>query len=98
METPVSADENSIYTEMNPMQCRLRDQTYAAPIKVDVEYVKGKHVVTRTGRQSVEIGRLPLMLRSDRCGAAVRKAALTVLAGSAGACAGVYCKARRTRS
>ena len=65
---PVSADENSIYSEMNPMQCRLRDQTYAAPIKVDVEYVKGKNVVTRTGRQSVEVGRLPLMLRSDRCG------------------------------
>ena len=63
---PVAADENSIYSEMNPMQCRLRDQTYAAPIKVGVEYVKGKHVVTRTGRQSVDIGRLPLMLRSDR--------------------------------
>lgn len=66
VEAPVAADENSIYSEMNPMQCRLRDQTYAAPIKVGVEYVKGKHVVTRTGRQSVDIGRLPLMLRSDR--------------------------------
>ena len=64
---PITKNENSINVDMEPMHCRLRDQTYAAPIKVDVEYVKGKHVVTRTGANAVEIGRLPLMLRSERC-------------------------------
>lgn len=51
---------------MNPHQCRLRDMTYAAPIKVDVEFSKGRNVVSKSGRAAVEIGRLPLMLRSDK--------------------------------
>ena len=38
--------------------------TYAAPILVDVEYVRGKHLVKR---QNVVIGRMPIMLRSCKC-------------------------------
>jgi DNA-directed RNA polymerase III subunit RPC2 len=38
--------------------------TYAAPIKVDIAYLKGK---TITMKQNVQIGRLPIMLRSARC-------------------------------
>lgn len=38
--------------------------TYAAPITVDVEYTRGKEVVTRKG---VVVGRMPLMLRSSHC-------------------------------
>lgn len=46
------------------MSVRLRDMTYAAPILVDVEYVRGKHLVKRS---NVVIGRMPIMLRSCKC-------------------------------
>ncbi|KAK9794947.1 hypothetical protein WJX73_009398 [Symbiochloris irregularis] len=67
--TPILTDETGQTHPMNPQQCRLRDLTYAAPIKVDVDFIKGSHhnVVSRSGRHAVDIGRLPLMLRSDRC-------------------------------
>jgi DNA-directed RNA polymerase III subunit RPC2 len=38
--------------------------TYAAPIRVDVKYLRGKQVVARKG---IAIGRLPIMLRSSKC-------------------------------
>ena len=38
--------------------------TYAAPILVDVEYVRGKFIVKRS---NVVIGRMPIMLRSCKC-------------------------------
>lgn len=49
---------------LTPHECRLRDITYAAPIFVDIEFLKGRK---RTTRRNVQIGRLPIMLRSDRC-------------------------------
>ena len=50
--------------EITPNECRLRDLTYAAPIYVDIEYVRGKQIVRRA---SNFIGRLPIMLRSNKC-------------------------------
>lgn len=47
-----------------PQECRLRDQTYSAPIYVDVEYVRAKEIVHWN---QVCIGRMPVMLRSNRC-------------------------------
>jgi hypothetical protein len=39
----------------------------AAPIYVDIEYTRGREIVTRKGPgQAVRIGRMPLMLRCDR--------------------------------
>ena len=38
--------------------------TYAAPIRVDVKYVRGKKIVLR---DNIAIGRLPIMLRSSKC-------------------------------
>jgi DNA-directed RNA polymerase III subunit RPC2 len=38
--------------------------TYAAPIHVDVTYVRGHHRVKRRG---IPIGRMPIMLRSSKC-------------------------------
>lgn len=38
--------------------------TYAAPIKVDFKYIRGKKLVKR---ENVVIGRMPIMLRSSRC-------------------------------
>jgi DNA-directed RNA polymerase III subunit RPC2 len=49
---------------VTPHQCRLRDMTYSAPIRVSVRYTRGKHAVTKS---NVLIGRLPIMLRSCRC-------------------------------
>ena len=57
-------------TDISPQQCRLRDMTYAAPISVDVEYTRGREIVVKkgkNGRGAVLIGRMPMMLRSDRC-------------------------------
>ena len=64
-------DEDYIQTKMTPQQCRLRDMTYSAPISVDVEYTRGREIMVRKGKTpnqgAIAIGRMPLMLRSDRC-------------------------------
>ncbi|KAL3454705.1 hypothetical protein BJX65DRAFT_315756 [Aspergillus insuetus] len=49
---------------VTPQECRLRDTTYAAPIQVDFEYIRGRQRVRRKG---VAIGRMPVMLRSSKC-------------------------------
>ncbi|KAI5838980.1 hypothetical protein DFP73DRAFT_484657 [Morchella snyderi] len=61
--TPERLDIQS-NAEITPNECRLRDLTYAAPIFVDVEYSRGKQIVRRRG---MNIGRLPIMLRSSKC-------------------------------
>lgn len=62
---------------INPQECRLRDTTYAAPIQVDFEYVRGRQRVKRRG---VAIGRMPVMLRSSKCALANKSPAeMTVL-------------------
>ena len=63
-------EEEYVTADVTPQQCRLRDMTYAAPITVDVEYTRGRELVVRKGRGgtgALLIGRLPIMLRSDRC-------------------------------
>eukprot|EP00913_Durusdinium_trenchii_P030439 g28514.t1 len=50
--------------ETSPHMCRLRDLTYAAPIYVDVIYWKGDR---RIRKRDLEIGMLPVMLRSNLC-------------------------------
>ncbi|KXZ53350.1 hypothetical protein GPECTOR_7g1245 [Gonium pectorale] len=65
-----SVDEDMVQVTTTPQQCRLRDATYSAPITVDVEYTRGKEIVVKRGRGgvgAVPIGRMPLMLRCDRC-------------------------------
>ena len=49
---------------VTPNECRLRDMTYAAPIFVDIEYTKDR---TKFLRKGLNIGRLPIMLRSSKC-------------------------------
>ncbi|CAN6653013.1 DNA-directed RNA polymerase III subunit RPC2 [Trichomonascus vanleenenianus] len=49
---------------ITPHECRLRDLSYSAPIFVDVEYTRGKKILRKRG---LEIGRMPVMLRSSRC-------------------------------
>lgn len=48
-------EESMIGARLTPMLCRQRDITYAAPLLVDVDLLKGNQVVRR---RNVEIGRL----------------------------------------
>ncbi|KAH8820488.1 DNA-directed rna polymerase-like protein III subunit [Xylogone sp. PMI_703] len=57
-------DDRRPANEITPNECRLRDMTYAAPIRVDIKYVRGKTIIARRG---IPIGRLPVMLRSSKC-------------------------------
>eukprot|EP00929_Paragymnodinium_shiwhaense_P118575 TRINITY_DN90492_c0_g1_i1.p1 TRINITY_DN90492_c0_g1~~TRINITY_DN90492_c0_g1_i1.p1 ORF type:complete len:1191 (-),score=260.04 TRINITY_DN90492_c0_g1_i1:192-3764(-) len=59
-----SWQEDMSVVKTTPHMCRLRDLTYSAPIYVDILYWKGgvKH-----RKKNVEIGRLPIMLRSSKC-------------------------------
>jgi DNA-directed RNA polymerase III subunit RPC2 len=57
-------DDRRPNMEITPNECRLRDLTYAAPIRVDIRYVRGRSIVARKG---VPIGRMPIMLRSSKC-------------------------------
>jgi DNA-directed RNA polymerase III subunit RPC2 len=45
-------------------ECRLRDLTYAATISVDIEFTRGKQIVSK---RNIEIARMPIMLRSSKC-------------------------------
>eukprot|EP00730_Choanoeca_flexa_P002715 TRINITY_DN11144_c0_g1_i2.p1 TRINITY_DN11144_c0_g1~~TRINITY_DN11144_c0_g1_i2.p1 ORF type:complete len:1157 (+),score=338.60 TRINITY_DN11144_c0_g1_i2:119-3589(+) len=47
-----------------PMQCRLRNATYAGSILVDLKYTVGTEVKTK---ENFRIGRMPIMLRSSLC-------------------------------
>lgn len=50
--------------KVTPFICRLRDCTYSAPIYVNVRYTRQRTIVTKNG---VQIGRIPIMLRSEKC-------------------------------
>ncbi|KAK7363984.1 hypothetical protein VNO80_12283 [Phaseolus coccineus] len=64
---PCIMDE-SVTDDVTPQTCRLSDQTYAAPICVDVEYTHGSRDDPRLHKRlNVEIGRMPIMLRSCCC-------------------------------
>jgi DNA-directed RNA polymerase III subunit RPC2 len=60
---PTRNEETSADRVVTPNECRLRDITYSAPIIVTIQYTRGKNIVQR----NVNIGRLPIMLRSNKC-------------------------------
>lgn len=49
---------------VTPFQCRLRDCTYAAPLYVNVRYKRGRDIYLKN---KILIGRIPIMLRSEKC-------------------------------
>ncbi|CAE7878457.1 POLR3B, partial [Symbiodinium sp. KB8] len=61
---PNAEEQDMVQRQVSPHECRLRDLTYAAPVYVDVKYTRGDTVVLR---RKVEVGRLPIMLRSTLC-------------------------------
>ncbi|ROT42452.1 DNA-directed RNA polymerase III subunit RPC2 [Sodiomyces alkalinus F11] len=64
--TPSRLDYNDAraHNEVTPMECRLRDMTYAAPIFIDIAYIRDKSKIVR---RNVPLGRLPVMLKSSKC-------------------------------
>lgn len=66
---PEKRQEDHKILRMNPQQCRLRDSTYSAEIRVDLEFIKGQERIIakgENGKGHTAIGRIPIMLRSDR--------------------------------
>ena len=59
-----SVNEDMAERDVTPNECRLRDLTYSAPVYVDVKYTKGGGVQTAA---HIQIGRIPIMLRSTKC-------------------------------
>jgi DNA-directed RNA polymerase III subunit RPC2 len=61
---PERPDENATDQSITPHECRLRDLSYSAPVYVNVKYTRGKQEIVSKG---IKIGRLPIMLRSNKC-------------------------------
>jgi hypothetical protein len=61
---PERSEAESTQKKIYPHECRLRDMTYSAPILVDFLYYRGGKTIRRKG---LSIGKLPIMLRSNRC-------------------------------
>ncbi|KAJ1031443.1 hypothetical protein NDA13_001836 [Ustilago tritici] len=61
---PRRYDGDSLQRPITPHECRLRDITYSAHIFVNIEYTRGGKIIRR---KNVAIGRIPVMLRSNKC-------------------------------
>ncbi|TPX09947.1 uncharacterized protein E0L32_008794 [Thyridium curvatum] len=63
---PTRADTSEIkaLSDVTPMECRLRDMTYGAPMIVDIAFTRDKQ---RVIRRDISIGRIPVMLKSSKC-------------------------------
>ncbi|KAJ1019959.1 hypothetical protein NDA16_004240 [Ustilago loliicola] len=61
---PRRYDGDALQRPITPHECRLRDITYSAHIFVNIEYTRGGKIIRR---KNVAIGRIPVMLRSNKC-------------------------------
>ncbi|KAJ7875392.1 hypothetical protein B0H14DRAFT_2716472 [Mycena olivaceomarginata] len=61
--SPTGTSLRRLTKGVTPHECRLRDITYSAPIVVTIHYTRGRNIVQR----NVNIGRIPIMLRSSKC-------------------------------
>src|SRR3989338_3571694 len=64
VDAPAVKEEGMSQSKVTPHQCRLRDATYAAPVFVSIRYTRGNQVILSN---DVQIGRLPIMLKSEKC-------------------------------
>ncbi|KAK4241407.1 hypothetical protein C8A03DRAFT_30504 [Achaetomium macrosporum] len=64
--TPTRNDYSDIKArdEVTPMECRLRDMTYAAPVVVDIIYSRDRKKIVR---RNIPLCRIPVMLKSAKC-------------------------------
>ena len=61
---PTRASDDQDQNPITPNECRLRDITYSSPVFVDVAYWRGNREIRK---KRVQIGRIPMMLRSSKC-------------------------------
>ena len=61
---PEVEDDIGQKRSVTPHECRLRNLTYAAPILVNIRYIKSGG---EERKENVQIGRIPVMLRSQLC-------------------------------
>ncbi|XP_955436.1 DNA-directed RNA polymerase iii, putative [Theileria annulata] len=61
---PFFTDHSKHVFKLTPQLCRIRDFTYSAPILVTIDYFRD---YTFTRKENLEIGRIPVMLRSCIC-------------------------------
>ncbi|KAG8908842.1 DNA-directed RNA polymerase III core subunit ret1 [Tulasnella sp. 403] len=64
IEHPSRTDKNAHDRSITPHECRLRDQTYSGRIMVTIEYTRERQIIRKS---DICIGRLPIMLRSNKC-------------------------------
>ncbi|KAG8953380.1 DNA-directed RNA polymerase III core subunit ret1 [Tulasnella sp. 408] len=64
VQHPSRTDKNAHDLSITPNECRLRDQTYSGRIMVTIEYTRGGNIIRKS---DVSIGRIPIMLRSNKC-------------------------------
>ncbi|MGA1865951.1 MAG: DNA-directed RNA polymerase subunit B, partial [Thermoplasmatota archaeon] len=62
--TPIVKEANGATHELTPMEARLRDLTYSAPIFLEVTIIENG--IDREP-EKVKIGDLPIMVKSKRC-------------------------------
>lgn len=53
-----------VFKPVTPMECRLRNLSYSAPIFAKVEYTVAKKLLPPS---EIVIGRMPIMLGSSKC-------------------------------
>ena len=64
LEKPVVTEADGSKRDLTPMEARMRDRTYSAPIFVEMSiFEEGKEI----DRDEVYIGELPVMIKSDLC-------------------------------
>ncbi len=64
VERPFFIESDGTRHEITPMEARLRDLTYEAPILLDMYYIKDD---VESERQTIHIGNIPIMVKSDFC-------------------------------
>ncbi|KAK4186073.1 hypothetical protein QBC35DRAFT_284637 [Podospora australis] len=66
VEKPSRDDHSGMQpiSHVSPMECRLRDATYASRVLVDIAFPQGK---TRIIKKNIPLCRMPIMLKSSKC-------------------------------
>jgi len=64
VEKPYIMESDGTKREVTPMEARLRDVTYEAPILLEMYYVKNG---VEGEKQTIHVGNIPVMVKSDIC-------------------------------
>ena len=62
---PTIREANGANMNSTPMECRLRKLTYMSPVSINFQIFKGD--VPSPVEESVQVGSMPIMIRSRRC-------------------------------